>query len=159
MLCEKILGTLKDSAYAGKTVDYVNIEWHEAFKKLHKKTTDGGLEIGIRLDNEILTKGLRQDDVLWEDETMVVAVNIPVCEAIVVTVAPDHPQMVCKVCYEIGNKHAALFHGNHELQFITPYNEPALQLMQKLHGVTAEKKMVKLDFKKAISSSVNAHTH
>lgn len=159
MLCEKVLGTLKDAAFAGKTVDYVKIEWHEAFKKLHKKVTEGGTEIGMRLGNEILTVGLHQDDVLYADDSKVIAVNIPPCEAIIVTVAPDHPHMACKVCYEIGNKHASLFWGNEENEFITPYNEPTLLLLQKLHGVTVRKDMVKLDFEKAISFSVNAHTH
>lgn len=29
MLCEKILGKLKDFDLTGKTVEYVDIEWHE----------------------------------------------------------------------------------------------------------------------------------
>ena len=37
MLCEKILGKLKDFDLTGKTVEYVDIEWHEAFKKIHRK--------------------------------------------------------------------------------------------------------------------------
>ena len=40
MLCEKILGKLKDFDLTGKTVEYVDIEWHEAFKKIHRKITD-----------------------------------------------------------------------------------------------------------------------
>ena len=39
MLCEQILGKLPDFDLSGKTVEYVDIEWHEAFKKIHKKTT------------------------------------------------------------------------------------------------------------------------
>ena len=37
MLCEQILGKLPDFDLSGKTVEYVDIEWHEAFKKIHKK--------------------------------------------------------------------------------------------------------------------------
>lgn len=48
MLCEKILGKLKDFDLTGKTVEYVDIEWHEAFKKIHRKITDKDREIGIR---------------------------------------------------------------------------------------------------------------
>lgn len=159
MICDKILGTLKDTVYTGKEVDYVNIEWHEAFKKLHKKVTTGGRDIGIRLENDILTRGIKQDDVLYMDESVVIAVNIPPDEAIVITVTPDHPKMIGKVCYEIGNKHASLFWGEHDMQVITPYNEPTFQLLQKLHGITAKKEMVKFDFDQSISSTVNAHTH
>ena len=39
MLCEQILGTLSDEQFKNLKVDYVDIEWHEAFKKLHKKKT------------------------------------------------------------------------------------------------------------------------
>ena len=62
MLCEKILGKLKDFDLTGKTVEYVDVEWHEAFKKIHRKTTDNGREVGIRLDDSVLTRGLFQDD-------------------------------------------------------------------------------------------------
>ena len=37
MLCEQVLGKLCDFDTTGKTVEYVDIEWHEAFKKIHKK--------------------------------------------------------------------------------------------------------------------------
>ena len=62
MVCEKVIGKLKDVGIAGKTVEYVDIEWHEAFKKLHRKTSQSGIEVGIKLDNDILTRGLRQGD-------------------------------------------------------------------------------------------------
>ena len=39
MLCEQVLGKLHDFDITGKTIEYVDIEWHEAFKKIHKKTT------------------------------------------------------------------------------------------------------------------------
>lgn len=79
MLCEKILGKLKSFDLTGKTVEYVDIEWHEAFKKIHRKTTDKGREVGIRLDDSVLTRGLFQDDVIYEDDGLVIAVNTRFC--------------------------------------------------------------------------------
>ena len=58
MVCEKVIGKLKDVDIAGKTVEYVDIEWHEAFKKIHRKVTGQGCEVGIRMDDSILTRGL-----------------------------------------------------------------------------------------------------
>ena len=29
MLCEKIIGKVSDSQFAGREVDYVDFEWHE----------------------------------------------------------------------------------------------------------------------------------
>ena len=142
ILCEKILGSMADPAFADCQADYVEIEWHEAYKRLHQKMTRSGLEIGIRLDTDILTRGLREGDILWQDDNWVIAAT-----------------MVAKVCYELGNKHAALLWGETEMQFVTPYNEPTLQLLNKLHGVTACKKLVKFNFDKSISSTVSSHTH
>lgn len=56
MVCEQILGKLSEFDTSGKTIEYVDIEWHEAFKKIHKKTTDHGTELGIRMDDSILTR-------------------------------------------------------------------------------------------------------
>ena len=67
--------------------------------------------------------------------------------------------MIAKLCYEIGNRHATLFWGDNESTFITPYTEPTLTMLKKLHGVTTNIQTVSLDFSKAISSSINAHTH
>ena len=157
MLCEQILGTLSDEQFKNLKVDYVDIEWHEAFKKLHKKKTQEGRDLGISLGNEILTRGLNQDDVLGVDGDTVIAVNIPACEALVMTVDND-VRMVAKVCYEIGNRHAPLFWGENDT-FITIYNEPMLVMLEKIHGVKAEKEVMKLDFDKRISASIHNHHH
>ena len=159
MICETILGMLDELDVAGKTVEYVEIEWHEAFKKIHKKTTDTGREVGIRMDDSVLTEGLYEGKVIYMDDGLVIAVHTPPCEVIRVTVKPDHRFMAAKVCYEIGNRHAPLFYGEDEYTFITPYNEPMLQMLSGLHGVEAEKEMRKLAFDKRVSASVHNHHH
>jgi urease accessory protein len=165
MLSEKVLGNIQEEQFQNLTIDYVDIEWHEAFKKLHKKTTRSGEEIGIRLDNDILLKGLKDGDVLYADATKAVVVNIPECEVIVVDVPDDC--LIPKVCYEIGNRHAALCYGEHEKQFVTPYNQPMFEMLEKIHKhkngacikAVVTKKRQKLNFHHAISSTINHHTH
>ncbi|MGN0355649.1 MAG: urease accessory protein UreE [Muricoprocola sp.] len=159
MICEKILGKVKDEEFSGKKVDYVDIQWDEAFKKLHRKVSQGGKEVGIRLDDSVLTRGLNQDDVLAVEGDAVLAVNIPPCEAIIIHIDEHHSHMVAKVCYEIGNRHAPLFWGEEEGTFVTPYNEPMKVMLEKLHGVKVEVKDYKLDFDRRISASVHSHTH
>ena len=158
MLCEQVLGKLEDLDVSGKTVEYVDIEWHGAFKKIHKKITDQGREVGIRMDDSILSRGLFQGDVIYQDETVIVAVNTPPCEIIEIALAPGHEKMAAKVCYEIGNRHAPLFWGEKDT-FITIYNEPMLVMLSKIHGVIAEKKIAKLDFDRRISASIHNHHH
>lgn len=156
MIIEEVIGKLSEDRFKGYKVDYVDIEWHEAFKKLHKKNSQNGREIGMKFGNEILTKGLNQDDVLAVDGENIVAVNIPPCEALLITVGDHH--LLPKVCYEIGNKHATLFWGENHHEFITPYNEPMKLMLEKL-GLKVEKKDIKLDFSRSISSSINSHSH
>ncbi|HIV24520.1 MAG TPA: urease accessory protein UreE [Candidatus Scatomonas pullistercoris] len=159
MICEKIIGKLDSQKVSGKKVEYVDIDWDDAFKKIHKKTTDAGTELGIRMDDSVLTRGLQEGDILFEDADRVIAVRIPPCEVIRVRVAPDHGFMAAKVCYEIGNRHAPLFYGKDAYSFITPYNEPMLQMLSKLHGVTAKRAREKLDFDRRISSGAPGHHH
>ena len=117
MVCEKILGKLNSFDVAGKTVDYVDIDWDDAFKKIHRKTTAQGREIGIRMDDSVLTHGLTEGDVLYADDRLVIAVHTPPCEMIRLTIAPDHRTQIAKACYEIGNRHAPLFAGGKRPDF------------------------------------------
>ena len=156
MLVEKVIGNINDDKFKDSKVDYVDIEWHEAFKKLHKKTSQSGIEVGIKLDNDILTKGLRQGDVLAVNDDSIIAVNIPKDKALVVKVDDNH--LIPKVCYEIGNRHATLFEGNNHNEFITVYSEPMKEMLEKI-GANVSVENVQFDFNKSISASINAHQH
>ena len=156
MLVEKVIGNINDEQFKNSNIDYVDIEWHEAFKKLHRKTSQSGIEVGIKLDNDILTRGLRQGDVLAINEDNVIAVNIPKDKALVVKVDDTH--LVPKVCYEIGNRHATLFEGSSHNEFITIYSEPIKEMLEKI-GANVTVEEIQFDFNKSISSSINAHHH
>ena len=147
MVCEKVIGKLKDVDITGKTVEYVDIEWHEAFKKIHRKVTGQGREVGIRMDDSILTRGLFQDDVIYDADGVVIVVNTPPCEVIEVSLAPGHEKYVAKVW------------DDKENTFITIYNEPMMAMLEKLHGVKAEKTVRKLDFDRRISAAIHNHHH
>lgn len=157
MLIEKIAGVLSNPAYAASTVDYVDIEWHETFKRIHRKLSHGGREIAMRFADDILTRGLRQDDVLAVDGDIVVAVNIMPCPVLVI-VAKDSRQSA-KVCYEIGNKHLPLFYGQQPDEFIIPYDKTIEDFMRKIH-VAVRTEAARLDYTNSVSSGgLHAHTH
>lgn len=157
MISEKVIGNRKEDRFLNKKVDYLDFEWFEVFKKLHKKKTRSGKAIGIRLGDDILTKGLTQEDVLYEDGNSIIVVNILPFQMIVVDIQKDHPHMLGKVCYEIGNKHAALFWGKDSTQLQTPFNQPTLEQLQKIHGITCHVEEVKPDFTRSISASSHGH--
>ena len=159
MLCEKILGRADQTDLSGRQLDYVNIEWFEAFKKIHKKVTDKGEEVGIRLDDTVLSRGLYEGDILYLDKERALVVHTPKCMVIRVKVDENHPHMAAMVCYEFGDRHAPLFYGEEENTFITPYNEPMYLMLEKLHGVTATKEIQRLDFDRRISAAVHNHHH
>lgn len=159
MLCENVLGNYNKGEYEEYEIDFVDFEWHETFKKLHKKISHSGKEIGIRLGNEVLTKGIKQGDILYKEGNYIAVVNILPCDVIVINVEEHHKVMAAKVCYEIGNRHATLFWGEKDMQYMTPYNEPMLEMLKKIHGVTVEVKNLVIDFNKSISATVNNHTH
>ena len=71
MICEKLEGTLKEIDVTGKNIEYVEIECHEAFKKIHKKVTDKGHEVGIRMGDWVLTRGLYEGDIIYRDDRCV----------------------------------------------------------------------------------------
>lgn len=159
MLCEKVFGKLEEVEVSGRKVEYVDIEWHEAFKKIHRKVTDQGTDVGIRMDDSVLSRGLFQDDVIYMDESVIVAVNTPPCEVIEITTTEGHGMMAAKACYEIGNRHAPLFWGETYDTFITIYDEPMMVMLKKIHGITVEKKVAKLNFDRRISAAIHNHHH
>ena len=56
MICETIEGRLETLDTSGKKVEFVEIPWDEAFKRIHRKFTDAGREVGIRMGDFILTR-------------------------------------------------------------------------------------------------------
>lgn len=152
MLIEKIIGTLAD--YPNHEVEYVAIEWYECHKKIIKKTLKNGEAIGIRLEH---THGLNNDDVLVVVDNTVYAIQIAKCEALVVDAKTF--DMVPKVCYEIGNRHAPFYRGDTPTEFYTPYEMPVKVMLEKL-GVDVKLDMVELSPNRAISSSNGGgHSH
>ncbi|GAA7830181.1 hypothetical protein HpCOL20_02500 [Helicobacter pylori] len=60
---------------------------------------------------------------------------------------------VAKICYEIGNRHAALYYGESQFEFKTPFEKPTLALLEKL-GVQNRVLSSKLDSKERLTVSM-----
>ncbi|GMO60828.1 MAG: urease accessory protein UreE [Termitinemataceae bacterium] len=157
VFCEKVCGNVAD--FPGKAVDYVTVEWHEIRKRVHRKISIGGADVAIQLGDDAMVHPLKQDDVLAVQDGVVFAVDIPPCEVLVIRVDAHHERMAEKVCWEIGNKHAPLFLGEAEGEFITPYDMPIENLLGKFSGVSVEKDFRKLDISRSVSSSAGHHEH
>lgn len=133
MVVNKIVGRIEDCETVGKKIEKIGIEWYEQDKKLLKKVTDQGEEIGIRV-----AVPLHEGDVLYADESRIVVVEVLPCELVEVKVATM--QQMGKLCFELGNRHLSLAIEEHWVQ--VPYDEPTFLYLEKL-GFHPEKKVDK----------------
>ena len=163
MLCSEVVGRLGDPAFAGMDVDYVELDWHEAFKKLHRKVSVGGRDVGIRLGDWVLSKGLSSGDVLGMDESgerpVAVAVRLLPTKCLVIDVDPGHAFMLAKVGWEVGNTHTPLFFGEGPYELACTYTEPVERLLSGLHGVTVRVCDRALDPAWRVSNATHHHHH
>lgn len=163
MLCTKVLGKVGDERFAGYAVDYVDLEWDEAFKKVHRKTSAAGRDVGVRLDDWVTAKGLSAGDVLGVDDSgekpAALAVRLLPTRCLVVDVAADHPFMLAKVGWEVGNTHAPLFFGANDFQLVCTYSEPVERLLAGMHAVTVAVGDAVLDPARRVSNNAHHHHH
>ncbi len=130
MRINEILGNLQDFPLQGRRVDTVSLEWFELEKKLLRKTTAEGEELGITVSSP-----LKDQDVLYADEEKIIAVRQLPCT---LTVTPvDSMQKMGRLCFELGNRHLSLAIEADHVTVI--YDEPTFLYLQKL-GFAPEKK-------------------
>jgi urease accessory protein len=118
MICKQILGNLDSFDPAGRTVEYVMIEWFETTRRIVHKNSQSGEEITIRRLNESVP--LRPDDIIHADEKKLLVIGILACEAL--AIFPSGERELATACYEIGNKHLPLFFQDGKL--LVPYDAP-----------------------------------
>ncbi len=151
MIVERVLYNIKDIDLEKLEVDFVDIEWYEVQKKILRKLSSNGIEIGIRNSNG---EALREGDVLWQEGNKVLVVRIPYCDCIVLK--PQNMYEMGKTCYEMGNRHAPLFIEGDEL--MTPYDEPLMQALIKC-GLLPYKKSCKLTTPLGGNPYGHSHSH
>ena len=123
MLIQQKIGNLNSYPVNAKTIDWLALHWFETNKRIQRKRTVAGQEVALKFLHE--NPSLTQGDVLFETETTIVAVNILPCECLII--APKYMFEMARICYEIGNKHLALFYENEEL--LIPFEQPLYKLL------------------------------
>lgn len=144
MLCEKIIKKPLDD---NKRTDIVLIEWFERDKKLLRKTTSAGDEIGIMSD-EPLCSG----DILYEDDEKQVVVRISPCDLISVKI--KSLKCMGRLCFELGNRHLSISISDDTVK--APYDEPTFEYLKKL-GFDVSK--VNEEFTDFIECKAHSHVH
>ena len=149
MLIKEKLGNLQTLSLNKRKIDLLPIEWYEATKRILHKQTKSGQTVTIKFLQG--NPDLKEGEILWMDETYIIAVEIIPCACIVMT--PGSMRNASSLCYEIGNKHLPLFYEGDEL--IVPYEAPLFNLL-KASGYPVRVEERKLQ--NALKTSVLPHS-
>jgi urease accessory protein len=150
MLVQRKLGNLDLYKVANRMIDWLPLQWYETGKRIQRKKTLAGCELALKFTNE--NPALNQGDILYEDEAIIIAVDILPCDCLVIE--PRDMFEMASVCYEIGNKHLPLyFHDNY---LLVPFEQPLFRLL------LAQGYAVKKDNRKLLQplrTTVAPHAH
>jgi urease accessory protein len=124
MLIQQKTGTVYTIQVNNRAIDWVQLEWYETSKRLLRKRTQAGRELALKFLKE--DPALTQGDVLYEDATTIIAVDIVPSDVLVIQ--PASMFEMASVCYEIGNKHLPLFFEKNDL--LVPFEMPLYRLLQ-----------------------------
>ena len=105
MLIQAKIGHIDAYELGNRSVDWLQLEWFEAGKRILRRKTQAGKELALKFLAE--HAGLTQGDIIYSDEQSIIAIEILPCECIVVK--PASMFEMASACYEIGNKHLPLY--------------------------------------------------
>jgi urease accessory protein len=149
MLIQQKIGNINNSPTT-KTIDWLELQWYEMNKRVLRKRTRTGKEIALKFLNE--NPNLTQGDILFEDETEIIVVEILSCECLVIK--PKNMFEMASVCYEIGNKHLPLFFEDDVV--LVPFEMPLYRLLSAQgYEIKQEKRKLLQPLKTTVSPHGN----
>lgn len=131
MLITEILGHISEIEVGDREVDCVELNWWDVRKKIARLTSKANRDVAIKL-----SRGSKivfcHGDILYEDSKLLVLVHI-LPEKVLCARANSFFD-IARLCYEVGNRHAALFYREDESGVVlyTPYEAPMQRLFDKL---------------------------
>lgn len=132
MLIEKIMAKAGELDLTGVELDEIYFEWYELNKKILRKTTVSGIELGFRLTDS--AGGLGEGDIVAKTKASFIVVRVIPCQCL--AVSWHNWQQLAQICYEIGNRHAPLFINSSADKLLLPFDEPLQRLLNKLGAHT-----------------------
>lgn len=131
MICTEILGNSFELELAQDNEELYGFEivaltWDECAKRILRKKTDLGKEVGVSLP---LHTTLRHGDILFRDEEHTVLVFVQPCEVLVIFA--ESVQELGTLAYELGNRHLPL-QVTEKGEIIVLPDDPTEALLTKL---------------------------
>lgn len=155
MIIENIVGNLETFNSYGFNIEYVDIDWYSANKKIHKFILEDETIIGTRLTHEAMIRGLLQNDIIAIIDEKLIVINIKEVKCIGIKL--DDILIASKASYEIGNRHGSLFVSD-DNYLITPFDNPTYEFLASFN-LYPEILETKIHSNKAISNFGNSHEH
>ncbi|MBU3713731.1 MAG: urease accessory protein UreE [Ferruginibacter sp.] len=150
MLIQQKIGHIQSFDINNRHIDYLMLDWHECHKRILRKKTNGGIEVLFKSLNA--DPNLSEGDVLYQNEESIIVISITIVEALVII--PKSSFELASLCYEIGNKHLALFYENDTL--LIPFEMPLFrQLSAQGYDVRKEERKLLQQLK----TTVQGHSH
>lgn len=153
MLIQQKKGNLNAIHINNRYIDWLQLEWFETSKRILRRPTRSGKDISLKFLNKdpMLTQG----DILYEDDTIIIAVDILPCEVLVIQ--PANQFEMASVCYEIGNKHLPLFFEENEL--LVPFELPLFRLLSTQgYAIKQDKRKLLYPLKTTIAPHAHGNT-
>lgn len=133
--------------------DEVSLEWYELNKKVMRKTTCKGSDIGFRLPHG--SESLKDADIIAMENGRVIVVRVKSCQCIEIHWHDTFE--LAKLCYEIGNRHSPLFLSESgDSSFLIPFDSPMLELLHKMNFYTKVRDGFLVN---PLSANISAHSH
>ena len=153
MLIQQKKGKLDAIHINNRCIDWLQLEWYESSKRILRKQTQAGNELALKfLDKDPM---LTQGDILYEDDTIIIAVDILPCEVLVIQ--PANLFEMASVCYEIGNKHLPLFFEKEEV--LVPFEMPLFRLLSTQgYAIKQDKRKLLHPLKTTVSPHAHGNT-
>ncbi|KFD41018.1 hypothetical protein HY02_06895 [Peptococcaceae bacterium SCADC1_2_3] len=132
MIINQIIGNINDFPLSNRIVEKIYLTWEEIEKRMIRKTTDQGTEVGLVLSEP---GNLRNGDVVYADAKRVIIIEVKALDAIVIK--PKSFSEVGRLCYVLGNRHLPIFIEDDEV--IIPYDNITWIFLQQI-GFKMERK-------------------
>jgi urease accessory protein len=154
MLIQQKTGNINTITINNRHIDWLPLEWYETSKRILRKQTLAGNHLALKfLDKDPM---LTQGDILYEDDTFIIAVDILPCEVLIIR--PASLFEMASVCYEIGNKHLPLFFEKDEL--LVPFDMPLFRLLSSQgYAIKQDKRKLLKPLKTTVAPHANNNSN
>lgn len=115
MIATSILGNVNDLPSTDDlSIDYADFDNESRVKRVQRVTTEGGTEIGLKLDNDV--RELADGDILARDGNNLIVARILPTDVLVI--APRSIREALVIAHTLGNRHLQAQFFDHEPPFM-----------------------------------------